>query len=192
MTIIKDKSETTESNLNQRINNEKSTISNQSKNTTAKEQTIPKKKFPPTIENLTKTTTYQFLFVKEIGIIFMIGGILVVSHIIPGTQKLGISLALVGVIFTFFISIKKPLMNNNDLFTALALSIWIIASYFIAFQADSEVLFILILVGFLIIKELSQEYISKNLQKRLNILLFFFFMVFLLIIAEKIALILRS
>ena len=190
MTIIKGKSETTESNLNQRINNEKSTISKQSKKTTPKEQTIPKKKFPPTIENLPKTTTYQFLFVKEIGIIFMIGGLLVISRTIPGTQKLGISLALVGVIFTFFIPIKKPLMND-DIFTVLALSIWIIASYFIAFQADSEVLFILILLGFLIIKELSQEYISKNLQKRLNILLFFFFMVFLLIIAEKIVIILR-
>jgi hypothetical protein len=84
------------------------------------------------------------------------------------------------------------MMNDKDLFIALALSIWIITSYFIALQADSQVLFILILLGFLIIKELSQEYISKTFQKRLNILLFFFFMVFFLIIAEKIAIILRS
>jgi hypothetical protein len=192
MTTIRDESSTTESDSNQGRNNERSTTPNQSKETTAKEQTTPKIKFPPTIENIPKQTTYQLLSVKAIGIIFIIGGILVISHIIGGTQKLGIILALVGVIFTFFISIKKPLINDKDLYIALALSIWIIASYFITFQADSEVFFILILLGFLIITELSQEYITKNFQKRLNILLFFFLMVFLLIIAEKIAIILRS
>jgi len=191
MTTINGESQTT-SDPTQCIPNEKPTTPNQLKETTTKEQTIPKIKFHPTTENIPKQITYQLLSVKAIGIIFIIGGTLVISHIIGGTQKLGIILILIGVIFTFFISIKKPLMNDKDLYIALALSIWIIASYFITFQADSEVFFILILLGFLIITELSQEYITKNFQKRLNILLFFFLMVFLLIIAEKILIILRS
>jgi len=192
MTITTSESQTTESNPNQSINTEKSITPNQSKETTSKEQPTPKKKFHQKIKSIPKQTTHQFLSIKTIGILFIIGGLFIISNIIPGTQKLGIILALVGVIFTFFISIKHPLMNDNDLFIALALNIWIIASYFITFQADSEMLFILILVGFLIITELSQEYISKNFQKRLNILLFFLFLVFLLIIAEKIINIIRS
>jgi hypothetical protein len=186
MPTIMSEPQTTESDPNQYINTEKSTPLNQSNEPT------PKKKFTLMIENTPKQTTYQFILVKTIGILFIIGGFLVVFHTIPGTQKLGIILALLGIIFTFFISIKRPLMNDNNLFIALALSIWIIASYFITFQGDSQLLFILIFIGFLIITELSQEYISKNFQKRLNILLFIFFMVFLFIIAEKIAIILHS
>ena len=192
MPTITSEPQTTEYDPNQGSNTEKSIISNQSNEPTPKEQTIPKEKFYQTIKIIPKHTTYQFLSVKTIGILFIIGGLFIISRIISGTQKLGIILALIGVIFTFFISIKHPLMNDNDLFIALALNIWIIASYFITFQADSQFLFIFILVGFLIITELSQEYISKNFQKRLNILLFFSFMVFLLIIAEKIVTILRS
>lgn len=192
MTIITSKSQTTESDPNQWKNTKKSIMQNRSNVPIPKEQSTPKKKFYQKIKSIPKQTPHQVLFVQTIGIILITGGLLVISSNLPGTQKLGIILALIGVICTFFISIKLPSINDNDIFTALTLSVWIIASYFITFQADSQLLFILIFIGFLIITELSQEYISKILQKRLNMLLFFFFMVFLLIIAEKIANIIRS
>ena len=192
MTAAKDESQITESNPNQYINTEKPTTSDQSKESSLTEQTTPKKKMYQTIKNTLERTPYQILYVKIIGILFITLGLFIIFGVIQGTQKLGIILALLGVIFTFFICIKHPLTHDNDLFIALALCIWIIASYFITFQAESEIFFILIIVGFLIITELSQAYISKSFQKRLNILLFFLLMVFLLIIAEKIVTILRS
>ena len=192
MTTNKDESQIPESDPNQDLNTEKSNTPNQTKKPTPNEQPTPKKKIPSTIRNISKQTTHQLLLVKIIGILFFIVGLFMISQTIPGTQKLGIILTLVGIIFIFFISIKHPEIHGNDLFVALALSICVIASYFITFQMKSDVFFSVILVGFLIIIEFSQEYISKTFQKRLNIMLFFLLMVFFLIIAEKIVTILHS
>jgi hypothetical protein len=198
MTLPKDELESTiESNQNQKKHNEISTTPNQSNQTTSTEQTPPKrkkiiKKFFPTVENIPTLTIYQLLIIKIIGLLLIIGGILVFFNIIQGTQKLSIILLTVGIVFTFFISIKNLWIPTKDNFIALALLTWIIASYLITFQAESEILFIFLLLGFLIINEFSQEYISKSYQKRLHFMLFFFLMVFFLIIAEKILTILHS
>lgn len=170
----------TESNPNQKLNTEISSPLEQFEEVSLKD-----------INNF-QQTSHQLLYTKIINILFIIGGVLFIFRSLQGAQKIDIILAPIGILFTFFISIIKPLMNEKDIFLTLTLSIWIIISYFITFQTDIEVLFILILIGFLIIKYLSQEYVSNHLQKRLNIVILILSVVFFLIIIEKIQIILTK
>lgn len=132
------------------------------------------------------------LYGKAISILFIIGGLLFLSRTIQGTQYLDIILAPVSVILIFFTTLTNPKIDDKDMYSTLAFSIWIIASYFITIQTESELLFIFILVGFLLIQELSQDTISRPFQKRLSIILVFFFIIFLGIIVDKIHIILTA
>ena len=134
----------------------------------------------------------RLLYPMIIKTLFLIGGLLFLSRVLQGTQALDLILAPVAIVLLFFITMTKPMINNKDKFSALALSIWIVVSYLITIQADIEILFILILVGLLIIQELSQEQLTRRFQKRLNIILFFFLMIFVVIVADKIHVILTS
>jgi hypothetical protein len=143
-------------------------------------------------QTLVQKNRPQYFYPLMIKILFIIGGLLFLSRIIQETQMLDIFLAPVAVILIFFTMLTKPLATGKDRYNILAFSLWIIASYLITIQANSELLFIFILVGFLIIQELSQEQVTPWFQKRLNIVLIFFVMVFIVIIVDKIHIILAS
>jgi hypothetical protein len=143
-------------------------------------------------QNLLKKTSSQILYPIIINILFIIGGLLFLSRILQGTQVLDIVLAPVGIVLIFFTTMTEPIATEKDMHNILAFSIWVIASYIITIRADSEILFILIFVGFLIILEFSHKQITQRFQKRLNIVLVFFLMIFFVIVADKIYIILIS
>jgi len=140
---------------------------------------------------ITKTTS-RFLHPQIINILFIIGGVLFLIRIFQRTQVLNFIFAPIAIVLIFFTIITKPTPNKNDRYNTLAFSLWIILSNLITIQTDTEILFIIILIGFLIIQELSQNNITLNFQKRLNILLVIFLMVFIVIVADKIQMILTS
>lgn len=154
-----------------------------------------KAKKTPTLDSnqppITKTTS-RLLHPLMINILFIIGGLLFLSRIFQRTQVLNFIFAPMAIVLIFFTFITKPTLTEKDLYTTVAFSIWIIVSFIITIQADSEILFIFILIGFLIIQELSQEQLTQLFQKRLNILLVIFVIVFIVIVADKIQIILTS
>ena len=140
---------------------------------------------------ITKTTS-RFNHPLMINILFIIGGVLFLARIFQRTQVLTFILAPIAIVLIFFTFITKPTLTEKDLYSTVAFSIWIIVSFFITIQADIEIFFIFILLGFLIIQELSQDKLTQRFQKRLNVLLVIFIMVFIVIVADKIQIILTS
>jgi len=72
------------------------------------------------------------------------------------------------------------------------LAIWIIIVLFITGDGNIEIFLILIFIGLLIGKELTDRYTSVHLRRRMNMFIFFFLIIFITIIGEKIIKILNS
>ena len=66
------------------------------------------------------------------------------------------------------------------------LAIWIVIVLFATGDGNIELFLILIFIGLLVGKELTDRYTSANLRKRMNIFVFFFLLIFVIIIGEKI------
>jgi len=63
---------------------------------------------------------------------------------------------------------------------------WSIIILFITSGTELEIFFILILIGFVAIKEFTDRYTSVNLKRKFNIFIFAFLIIFIVIITEKI------
>ena len=72
----------------------------------------------------------------------------------------------------------------------LALTLWI--SICLIFVESLEVLFVLILLGILVLRELTDLYTSKPLKDRVNFFIYTFLFIFTFIVIRKVVLILGT
>ena len=72
----------------------------------------------------------------------------------------------------------------------LALAVWI--SICIVFVQSLEVMFVLILLGILVLRELTDMYTSNPLKDRVNFFIYTFLMIFAFIVARKVYLIIAG
>ncbi len=72
----------------------------------------------------------------------------------------------------------------------LALAVWI--SICIVFVQSLEVMFVLILLGILVLRELTDMYTSNPLKDRVNFFIYTFLMIFTFIVARKVYLIIAG
>jgi hypothetical protein len=153
---------------------------------------------------------------RIIGILFFIAGVItlvapyplnttsIVNSILANTDslniKISIGLFLIG-IFSIFLIREK---STKDLVTTdrnnktkkinllmsekitIVLSLWVVLLIFITYVTSLEVFFILIFIGTLVTKELTDYYTSYNLKFRLNIFVVVFLIIFTAIISQKI------
>lgn len=63
---------------------------------------------------------------------------------------------------------------------------WIIVVFFVTLEMELEIFLVLILIGFVIIKEFTDRYTTFNFKKRFNIFIFMFLIVFIFIVMEKV------
>jgi len=68
----------------------------------------------------------------------------------------------------------------------LFMAIWMVIIFFLTIDAIPEIFFILIFIGFLIVKVFTDRYTLTPLRIRMNILIFLFFIVFSLLIGKRI------
>jgi hypothetical protein len=68
----------------------------------------------------------------------------------------------------------------------LIITLWIIFVMLITGEANLEIFFILIFIGVLIIRELSDVFTSDDLKGRMNLFIYFFLMIFMVIVGRKI------
>ncbi len=68
----------------------------------------------------------------------------------------------------------------------LFMTAWMILIFFLTLNAIVEIFFILIFIGFLLVKVFIDRFTRTNLKIRINILILFFLIVFSLIIGERI------
>ena len=69
---------------------------------------------------------------------------------------------------------------------ALILSIWVLIVFLLTGNANLEIFFILIFIGILIAREISDVFITYNLKERMNILIYTFVIIFIVIVGQKI------
>ena len=63
---------------------------------------------------------------------------------------------------------------------------WIILVLFITGDSNLEIFFIMIFIGVLIVRELTDVFTTINLKDRMNIFIYLFILVFILIVGKKI------
>lgn len=130
-----------------------------------------------------KTISYQ---TKIIGIILVCIGIIFFYNPTNVNIKIGTMLVLIGGIFFFLI------LNNQDYYRFECAEIififilWILFLFIITVNSPPETYFFLIAIGITAIRELTNELISPNFKKNLNIFLLLIFIIFLLIVIQKI------
>lgn len=145
-----------------------------------------------------------YMRAKIIGVLFITIGILLLLNPTDLNLKLSFSMVLIGLISVILIrdktdistkkkSKKKTKKSGYKHITfllsekiTLIISIWILFLLLITETSNMEIFFVAIFIGLLVIKELSDEFTSKNLKYNLNIFIFAFLMVFIAIIGKKI------
>jgi len=68
----------------------------------------------------------------------------------------------------------------------LVIAGWILLVLFITGDSNFEIFFILIFIGVLIVRELTDVFTTNNLKDRMNIFIYLFILVFILIVGKKI------
>ena len=68
----------------------------------------------------------------------------------------------------------------------LYIAAWTIFLLFVTSDAELEIFFILIIIGFIVIKELTDRFTTSKLKFKMNLFIFIFMIVFLIIIITRI------
>jgi len=68
----------------------------------------------------------------------------------------------------------------------LILSIWILLIFVITGDANLEIFFILVFIGVLIVRELTDIYTTSNLKDKMNLFIYIFLIIFIIIVGRKI------
>lgn len=151
---------------------------------------------------LKKSETYfpknqNQLYTRIIGIILLIIGIQFIfnAFLFNTTSllniKIGITSALIGFLMIFLITGESTFKGISDMQITLVMTIWILLMFFITGNASLEIFFTTVILGLLVIKELTDEFTNLYLKKRINIFIFIFFLLFIVIAGERIVSILN-
>lgn len=68
----------------------------------------------------------------------------------------------------------------------LVIAFWVLLVLLITKDTDFELFFVLIFIGFLIIRALSDVFIPANLKFRMNLIIYVFIIIFIFIVGRKI------
>lgn len=123
---------------------------------------------------------------KVVGILLVIIGIVFFYNPTILHLKIGITLVIIG---GFLLFLVKDTPNHNSFqknHIILAMSLWVIFLFVITGNSPPEIYFLMIAIGITAIKELTNEIITPELKKKLNIFVFLFFLIFLAIVTQKI------
>ena len=74
----------------------------------------------------------------------------------------------------------------------LVISLWILVALLVTGDTDFELFFVLIFIGILIVRALSDVFITKPLKLRMNLVIIVFLIGFIVIVGNKIITILHT
>ena len=122
----------------------------------------------------------------------------------PLNIKISLTIIFIGSILLFLISetyvpkrvgdsqtiknidtIKKTKLLLSEKIT-LIIIVWTLFSFFITNDSDLEIFFVLIFIGLLVIKLLTNEFTTLQFKKRLNIFIIVLLIGYIILIAQKI------
>jgi len=68
----------------------------------------------------------------------------------------------------------------------LVISVWILFIFVITDDSNLEIFFILIFIGVLIVRELTDIFTTSDLKDRMNLFIYIFLIIFIIIVGRKI------
>ena len=133
-----------------------------------------------------KPASYQS---RIIGIILLIVGIIFLYNPTLLNIKIGATSILIGLFMIFLMTGETTTKGISDAQITLVISVWMLVMFLITGMsgtANLEIFFILVLIGFLIVKEITYEFTAAHLKNRMNVFIFLFLIAFIVLIAKKI------
>jgi hypothetical protein len=124
--------------------------------------------------------------ISGVAIIF-IGAVLLYTALFENL-RVGIILILIGTFTFFFVSEKKRIKNKllvSEKITIIC-AIWLLFSILIATNLDITSFFLLVFIGFLVLKELTTSYTKGMLDMKMKIIILGFFAVYVGMIINEI------
>jgi hypothetical protein len=121
-----------------------------------------------------------------LGVILLLIGFLFLYNPTSITLKIGVVFILIGIFMIFIITGKKITKGINESQITSMMIIWVLVIFFITKEARFDIFFVLIILGALMINELTHEFTTIQIKNRLNILIFGFIIIFLTIMVQKI------
>lgn len=128
-----------------------------------------------------KLTTYQY---KIIGLVIIIFGIIFCFNPTILRLKIGIMFILIGGFVFLLLTEKKTNSRITNLQMVLIMSFWIILIFFIGGSISLEMFLLMIFLGITAIRELTNDLITDELKRNLNIILFLFFLILIAIVVK--------
>lgn len=128
-----------------------------------------------------KPVTYQY---KVIGLIILLFGIIFFYNPTILRLKIGIMFVLIGGFIFLLLTDTKTISRLTNLQMVLIMSFWIIFLFFIPVSMTLELYLLMIFLGITAIRELTNELISDEFKKNLNIFFFFFFVIVIAIVVK--------
>ena len=120
------------------------------------------------------------------GTILVLIGIVFLYNPTPINIKIGITSILIGTLMIFIITGKITTKGISDVQITLIMTTWVLVMFFITGDARLEMFFILIVLGVLMVKELTDEFTTVHLRNRMSVLIFGFLIIFFTIMIQKI------
>ncbi len=123
---------------------------------------------------------------KIIGMIFIIIGIIFLYNTASLHLKIGITSIIIGIFMILMMTEKNTPKRISDVQITLIMITLIIIMFFATGTSNIETFFVLIVLGILIVKEITDEFTTAHLKKRMSVLIFVFILVFVTISVQKI------
>jgi len=123
---------------------------------------------------------------RIIGILLILLGIIFFFNSFWRNLKVGLLFILIGILMLLIMPKKETQNNIIDIQIFLVIIIWLLFMFCITINLDSEIFFVLLLLGILIIEEFTDKLISVSFKKRLSIIIFLFLIIFITIVTKRI------
>jgi hypothetical protein len=130
-----------------------------------------------------KSTVHK---IRIIGIFIFSFSLIFFSNFSLLSIKLGSILLSAGLFLIFLIKDENKITYHRTIKLIMLYLIWMWVVLFITTNNNYEIFFLLILVGMLVINEITDEYTPVNFKIRMNIFIFAFFIIFIVILIQKI------
>lgn len=125
---------------------------------------------------------------NNIGIILIILGVFLLFISISNTIKIGAVLTIIGFFLIVLKTEEKTANHSNELPIMSIMIIWtiVVCLIIVITNVTVEILFFLVLIGLLVINELTSKVISVLLRNRIRFAIIIFLMIVVMILIKKI------
>ncbi len=132
-----------------------------------------------------KTIVHKTNYYSRIGIVIMILGIILYITL-SFNLKIPVTLVFIGFVITLMTGGKNTNTIINDMQLILIIILLTLIALIFTLNVSIDIFILLIVIGIIALKEFLDKFLSRHLQKRMNILFYILTIVFIVIVVQRI------